>query len=358
MRRLQLQQALRLSSFSSNSMVEFTLLSALPAHSLTQLHLDLSCIGAATKSETSVISAAVAQLSGLQELHLEARITRFPGCVLPSLAQLSQLTSLRLVGNWQKWEQPLQQLLGQPLPLRQLQLELCHDLPALDMSALGQLQQLTVVQMLPKGTVLPEQLRQIQLGNIRSPPFGTLQSAAELSALHSLKQLQRLELVVGTEDSEVLINLAQLSAVQDLALHYRATSTAAVTASVWLQLPQLQELTVDDRTFSFGANMPNQQRLSAILAGVAAATGLTKLQLQAWAFAATEPGEAGLMPELPFKPVAVAVCPSLTGLTRLKDVCISYGAPAMAAEAEALTALTALTRVVLGGTFKITAAPF
>jgi hypothetical protein len=40
-------------------------------------------------------------------------------------SQLKQLTSLKLHGKWSDSEQPLQQLLAQPLPLRQLYIFCC-----------------------------------------------------------------------------------------------------------------------------------------------------------------------------------------------------------------------------------------
>jgi hypothetical protein len=118
-----------------------------------------------------------------------------------------------------------------------------------------------------------------------------------------------------------------------LALQYRSGSEAARTGSAWAQLPQLQEL----RLNAFDAS--SEQQVPALLAGVAAATGLTKLHLQA-----TRHGRSLMMhPDSR----AYAVCASLAGLTRLVDLQIVRPPVMECGDALALTALTALTRLRL-----------
>jgi hypothetical protein len=117
----QQQQGLQVVSLSSSCLAKpgaLGILAALPAHSLT--HLDLtfnSCV-----VDASLVSAALMRLSSLQELHLKRCLaTRVTGSCAPAIMQLSRLTSLRLEGcHWCGSGEQLQQLLAQPLPLRQL----------------------------------------------------------------------------------------------------------------------------------------------------------------------------------------------------------------------------------------------
>jgi hypothetical protein len=104
------------------------------------------------------------------------------------------------------------------------------------------------------------------------------------------------------------------------------------TAPAWQLLPQLCELRI-----TAGLDPAEAHEWEAVLAGVSAATSLTKLELHvpygsSWASQS-------------------AVCASLTGLTRLKDLCIDNCSAGMKQLAPddvlALTALRTLTRLDL-----------
>jgi hypothetical protein len=82
--------------------------------------------------------------------------------------------------------------------------------------------------------------------------------------------------------------------------------------------------------------------MAAILAGVAAATSLTKLDIEVYARVADQ-GEEGNIARL----TELAACASLAGLTRLRDLTISGGLRLVPGDALALTALTSLTRLNL-----------
>jgi hypothetical protein len=94
----QQQRSLRLCSFSSSFPKAVDMLSVLHPHSLTCVDLDLS----EATTGSLALSAAIARLSSLQQLHLigirMADANR--GDALTALARLSQLTALQLSGNW------------------------------------------------------------------------------------------------------------------------------------------------------------------------------------------------------------------------------------------------------------------
>jgi hypothetical protein len=166
--------------------------------------------------DSTVLTTALARLSNLQHLSL-ADSSQKPvnGSCLLGLAQLKQLTSLKLHGGWSNHEQPLKQLLAQPLPLRQLDIHFWHtgtrQMPALNMAALVQLQELTACMVLPEGSVLPLQLQQLQLGKHAV-------TAGSLSMVMPLQQLQRLTVLVNFQEQAPLLRLAQLPALQHLML--------------------------------------------------------------------------------------------------------------------------------------------
>jgi hypothetical protein len=246
----------------------------------------------------------------------------------------------------------LQQLFAQPLPLQklilpqELWLEGCLLLPVLNMSLLTKLTELDMRDcVLSKATVLPMQLQCLAVQSSEAAD-----SLAPVTRLQ-LKQLEQLSLKVYCTELQPLLQLAQLPALQHLALRYEeyAVGSAAATASAWALMPQLQEL-------AFCEISPRERQWAAILAGIAAAASLTKLQLNPCVVRA-EPyrdsnGHLDLRPR-PVQVVDAAVCASLTGLTRLKDLTISFNrynavlrfAPG---DALALTALTSLTRLDLG----------
>uniref|UniRef100_A0A383WHS6 Uncharacterized protein n=1 Tax=Tetradesmus obliquus TaxID=3088 RepID=A0A383WHS6_TETOB len=88
------------------------------------------------------LSALLARLSSLQQLRLSPAVygVSIPGSCLAGVARLGQLTELVLGGSWQAADQPLQQLLQQPLPLRLLKLRLWR-LPVINLAALTRLEE-------------------------------------------------------------------------------------------------------------------------------------------------------------------------------------------------------------------------
>jgi Leucine-rich repeat (LRR) protein len=107
------------------------------------------------------VSAALAQLSNLQQLHLDDSTAVSYSC----LAGLSQLTQLTLLELGYVNAQQLQPLLAQPLPLRVLRL---GGLSGLDLSHLTQLLQLYICTSTDgklSGTVFPPQLQQLKVGS-------------------------------------------------------------------------------------------------------------------------------------------------------------------------------------------------
>jgi hypothetical protein len=154
---------LHLASFSSNCFVEPELLAALQPHSLTKLDLDFRYADAISSSS---LSTALARLSNLQQLRLANSrgysASTLPGCCLSVVQQLSHLTSLELGGRWSEIDQRLQQLLSQPLQLRQLKLRLYGiGLPVLDIAKLKQLHAFGARLPMAQGTILPSQLQHL-----------------------------------------------------------------------------------------------------------------------------------------------------------------------------------------------------
>jgi hypothetical protein len=362
----QQKSRLRLASFSSDSLCDASMVAALPAHSRTQLILD---VGPEDAFDGAALSAALAHLSSLQQLWLTNKSSfsssNTPGSCLAGIAQLSRLTCLGLDGYWPEVQQPLQRLLVQLPQLQQLHVHLwssyeqdeyvlrlqpclqwqlpCEELPLprrtrqsyvlevphLELSPLTQLTDLSTTSKLHDSTDLPLQLRQLQLGECSSN--------SNIAAVLRLQHLQCLSLLRVDEhpgDLQLLPHLSKLTVFTHLALQYHNGSVAARTASAWAQLPQLREL----RVATFDAS--NEQQVLTFLSGVAAVTGLTKLQLQ------PQERRSPTMGWLP-EGRAYAVCASLGGLTRLVDLRIALPPVVERSDALALTALTALTRLCL-----------
>uniref|UniRef100_A0A383W9B4 F-box domain-containing protein n=1 Tax=Tetradesmus obliquus TaxID=3088 RepID=A0A383W9B4_TETOB len=325
----QQQHGWRLASFSSDLPGAPALLHVLPAHSLT--HLDLQLQPGAGAEEASAELSQLTRLSSLQQLHLGSshRVQyQLPDGCLAGLAQLSQLTSLKLTGVWRGIKQQLQQLLVQPLPLQQLVLVVMdralhssgqdQDLP--DLAHLTQLTHLSLGSCGVPST-LPAQLQVLHAGS----------QCTDLAAVLALKQLQCLTLSPELAEQRQLLELAKLPALQELHLYYNGPVDAAAAASNWKSLPQLRGLDVQ----SWYVEAPSRQQIAAILAGAAAATQLTQLQLSLpCADAALLQGH--VMP----------MCGSLAGLTRLKEMRL-HRMRLVPGDALALTPLTGLTRLEL-----------
>uniref|UniRef100_A0A383W0X1 Uncharacterized protein n=2 Tax=Tetradesmus obliquus TaxID=3088 RepID=A0A383W0X1_TETOB len=339
----QQQHVLRLASFSSNY-AGMPVLQALPAHSLTRLQFDLA--GLCTPDYPGVstqVSGLLARLSNLQELQIDdtrssSSSSSFPaGRCLAAIAQLRKLTQLRLnASNWTELQQPLQQLLEQqqPLPLRKLHLELPERyVGSVDMSALTQLQEFAVNELHP-AMVLPRQLRSLQLTRVQMP--------GRLAPLTALQQLQRLRVHINIDHdaTEAVQRLAAaLPALQPVALAYDYAWDAMIAAPRWKQITQLRQLCfVQDAAAGGPPAYLNQ--IYSILEGVAAATSLTKLELEEACLAHKSGAESQEW-------VPGAACRQLARLTGLKDLCITERSLLPPGDALKLTALTNLTRLVL-----------
>jgi hypothetical protein len=242
---------LHLASFSCDVPAGVGLLAALPAHSLTHLDLHLEN---SSSSNSAELSAALARLINLQQLQLYSSYVtrtfsgRLHGECLGGLAQLTQLTSLKLGGYWTAVEQPLQQLL-QALPpsMRQLQLDFGQDQLLgscnFNLTHLTALTEFTAPEWSSSPALqLPTQLQVLQLGCLYAV------TGSDSAALSRLQQLRRLS-CAPYDDQKPLLHLSQLPALQQLALTYEGADEAVATA-------------------------PKK-----IKAGAAAATSLTKLQL-------------------------------------------------------------------------------
>jgi hypothetical protein len=326
----QQQQKLRLASFCSDWVGTPGVLAALSAHHLTSLNL---LYRAETVSAVHAITEALAQLTNLQQLRLTKgvfdRWLAADSC-LSAVAQLVRLTKLTLEGAWP--DMALRELLTAALPLQHLDLGkvdsvVFHDShePVLDMHGLSQLQELAIVEV-PGGCLLPPQLWRLTLI--------TMKHAGSLSAVMALSQLQELSLGPELRDPVLLLPLGQLPALTHLALEYLEADRAAATAAAWPQLSQLRQLRVEYM------DEADSEEQATILAAVSTCTGLTKLQLQ------IERNAPYYRDEF----LGIAVATKLAGLTRLQNLSVpgSYGALAPG-DAQALSTLTGLTRLVLHG---------
>jgi hypothetical protein len=98
---------------------------------------------------------------------------------------------------------------------------------------------------------------------------------------------------------------------------------------VWRQLPQLQELCLDDE----GDNVEGRNlRLQSIFAGIAAATSMTNLHLHSWSLERLSGGSLA----------DIGICPGLAGLSSFEKLCTRL--PLVICD-RALTALTGLTHL-------------
>jgi hypothetical protein len=253
-----------------------------------------------------------------------------PGSCFEGIARLTSLTALDLGLFWRDVSEPLQQLLSQSLPLRRLRLGM-HLPSVLDMTALASLTELIIDDFgeLRPGSKLPAQLQRF-----------CLEVCRDTSTLMGLQQLQHVRLGVEFADPGQLQCLAQLPALRHISLEYRDADMAAPTAAAWQHVSQLSELNL-----KYMADHPSAQQMAAILAGVAAAASLTKLCLEAIAWA-DDQGEADDDDAV----AEVAACASLAGLTCLRDLTISARSQLVPGDALALTALTSLTGLRLACT--------
>jgi hypothetical protein len=293
-----------------------------------------------------------------------------PSTCLRNLEHLSGLTKLNIVGykdvqDKDDADTALQQLLSLPLPLplplpQQLHLEDSLDSdsvepsaqPALqlDMRRMTQLTQFTADVVLLEGSMLPQQLQQLELSQVHTGP--------QLAVVMRLKQLTALKIGVQTQQQQLLLRLAHLPALQQLRLEYQAAEAAAATAPTWVQLPPLREVCAR-------LGHTTRQQMAAIVAGLAAATSLTGLtfqfkhtvgagglwagwQLQVAAAAAAAAGAAAADGGADAAVEPLAVCASIAQLTELVCLDLNFNHTPMARrDALALTALMGLEHLGL-----------
>jgi hypothetical protein len=312
-----------LTSFSCNLPGAAAMLDALPAHSLTHLELGVSHSCDVSGAELAV---SLARLSSLQRLCIESQFVLTERIHLPSdkiggidgsylrdgVGKLAQLTSLSLTGFYEN-VQPVEQLLQQLLPrLQQLLLLIHRPLTKQNLAHLTQLQEIASGASFPitDTAVLPTQLKRLQLYTNHGPRL--------LRVVSPLQQLQQLKLEIWFPEPQFLLQLVQLPALQHLALEYKVPRYAASAAAAWPLLPQLQELRVGPGDYTC---CPTRVEMASLLAGVAGSTALTRLRLECCAgdYARGEPrhiGDSDRMADA----VHTAVCPSLAGLSRLKEL--------------------------------------
>jgi hypothetical protein len=216
-----------------------------------------------------------------------------------------------------------------------------QDLPTLDLTALTQLEDL-VTDGFDRLSKLPTQLRSLKLTAVRSDGrYGSLQPLKEL------QQLQQLEVCIDVDydaTADVLMLTKRLQMLTHLALRYTYARDAAVASETWRQLPQLRELSFE---FEEGVRV-HRWEVDDIVAGVAAATTLTKLDFEAYCAdeaSGEEDDEDDALVEWECAPVAV--CRQLSSLTGLRDLSFSQDTYLKPGDALWLTALTNLTRLVL-----------
>jgi hypothetical protein len=158
-------------------------------------------------------------------------------------------------------------------------------------------------------------------------------------------------LQVDFPQQQPLLQLAQLPALQHLALQYfHGAAAAAATAPTWKLLPQLRELVNEHAEGNDVDDLPTKQQWSAIMAGIATATSLTMLNLDPRMCKEEDPVvQAGEVPLVATEPCEVAPCAKLTRLLGLKELSIGsdYGVHMAPGDALAPTALTGLTRLQL-----------
>jgi hypothetical protein len=294
----QRQRQLGMASFSSNTTWANSLLPVLPAHSLTRLELQVdhsSFARDARASTAAALAAALPRLSSLQELVLKGDGANELNQCLSVLGQLRGLTRLELIDwDWSAWTHiSVNQLLEQPPPLRVWHWKLGPQLASdelsflLDMRDMQHLQEFVGLNGFdPVLANFPTQLQHLEVDDC----YHSFQLLAAVTPLQQLTSLgvgwQRADAspVLGAEQG-TLLQLAQLPALQKLRLALFSLHRAAATAPVWGQLPQLCELKLSHAVSWSDVSVGE---VAAVFAGLAAATRITRLELD---MSFTLPGE-------------------------------------------------------------------
>lgn len=225
------------------------------------------------------LAAALAQLTNLQALRISADYHPTPAGMLSGVAHLTQLAALTISASMgDRMTEELQQVLQQPVPLKQLRLSsFSHTAsfgsvqyrPKLNLSGLASLEELVldlgITSGLDPGSILPPNLRRLCLGRCQ---------AGHMAGLQLQLQLQKLTLLVDMDQRGALLPLAQLPQLEQLCLVYRRAGCAAATCSAWSRLPQLHELELKWHSD------PTTARFDSTMEALASASSLTRLQLE------------------------------------------------------------------------------
>jgi hypothetical protein len=205
--------------------------------------------------------------------------------------------------------------------------------------------------------VVPAQLQYLKLRILHWPDMAAVLIIIIIiiimAAVLALQQLQRLTLSFpyrGLYRQPVLrqqvLQFTQLTSLRSLRLDFDELNAAAAEAPMWALLPQLRELSLawcehdNVPVFSSVVLEPDyEQQMAAVMAGAAAATQLTSLEIGSYGPGCDSEVYDRRWPQS-LRPIAV--CASLAGLTGLKRL-VLCGMHLTRGDASALTALTGLT---------------
>jgi hypothetical protein len=324
-----MRTALQLHSCSISCVRSPALLLALPA-SLTLL--DLSHSSRAWRSglcfDSSSITAAIAQLSQLRSLRLVGEVGN---ACLAAIGQLAHLTRLHIsrvhmrAGSAAAGRCDLHLL---PQQLQSLELTVSSKgSPAA--VALGHLTALKALDLTLKcsaapGSSVPSRLTALIV--CLKEKDATASSAQHLG-LTALQQLQRLDAGRGLEQAQLLRQLSTLAALTDIVLCYDDAVSAQRAAPGWQHLSSLRTLYIE---IDDGSAQLDYAQGAVLLQGLAAATSLTHLVIQG-----------------PFVHEGLQLGAHLTALSRLQMLDLDDVGIASRSDALQLAALTSLTKLSL-----------
>jgi hypothetical protein len=269
---------------------------------------------------SSSITAALAQLSGLRSLQLTGSVQN--ACIA-AVGQLAHLTHLS-IDRARLAAAGCCDLHLLPQQLQDLTFEMDSEGGAVR-GALGHITALRDLGLYMNrsaaaGSSLPTSLTALTLRNDEAAD--TADSEQHWGIL-GLQQLQWLEAGSWLQDPMVLMSLSTITTLTFLDRSYVANVAALHASPVWQLLPALHTLFLEQ-----GKTNLDPAHSLMLLKGLAAATSLVDLSI-----------EGRIVHE------SVQLCVRLTGLTRLQDLEIDGAHLASRADALHLTALTSLTRL-------------
>lgn len=318
----QQSRPMQLRSIWFDGLFSYDILSALPAASLTYLGL------MAVKIEDRCVQA-IGQLSSLRQLKLATHDTHLGFKTRQHLTGLSQLTQLQLFNV--SGSEHIQ------LPKQLLQLKLVYDgsrdRPCINLMHLTSLQQLQIICNEPAaGSRLPAQLQQLSV-------TGKFAATAAFG-IAGLQYLQTLSLLGTIDSAEQLQQFAGHPELQRFELVSADFSHILGAAAAWESIPRLCSLVIMDTVAA-------AREFLQLVKHVTAVTNLTELQLNVGVDPADGPAEGAV--ENP--------CQHLAPLSKLQSLSIWHGRddcynPAASGAPhwwDKLSALTALTKLIIGG---------